>query len=97
MCTISTTVTVRSKQLTYHTHVGVRMYKCTVYTGEDKKERKETTRRRMLSFVAASTLKKLFAKRFEECVREETAHLATLKSKSIQVDNLLNLLRDCRD
>jgi hypothetical protein len=73
------------------------MYKCTVYTGEDKKERKETTRRRMLSFVAASTLKKLFAKRFEECVREETAHLATLKSKSIQVDNLLNLLRDCRD
>ncbi len=28
-------------------------------------------------------------KRFEECVREETAHLATLKYKSIQVDNLL--------
>jgi hypothetical protein len=28
-------------------------------------------------------------KAFEECVREETAHLATLKSKSIEVDNLL--------
>jgi hypothetical protein len=26
--------------------------------------------------------------RFEECVREETAHLTTLKSKSRYVDNL---------
>jgi hypothetical protein len=47
----------RSFKAAYHTHVGVRMYivQCAVYTGEDKKERKETTGRRMPSFVAAST------------------------------------------
>jgi hypothetical protein len=28
-------------------------------------------------------------KKFEECVRMETAYLATLKSKSIKVENLL--------
>ncbi len=33
-------------------------------------------------------------KRFEQCVREETAHLATLKSVSIEVVNLLKETAD---
>jgi hypothetical protein len=59
----------------YHTHVGVRMYiVCTVYTGEDKKEREETTVRRMPSFVAASTEKYLFEKDLDN-VSDKKLHI----------------------
>ena len=45
----------KHKLITHMAYCRCENVHCTVHTGEDKKERKETTGRRMPSFVAAST------------------------------------------
>ncbi len=86
-CTNNSSETLISWKSGKNTYIPLwdRMEGAWLWTLEDK-VRKETTGWRVSSLLMPLHKHK---KKFEECVREETAYLATLKSSSIWVDNLL--------